>query len=130
MGDRTILTGCSFVLDRPGSSTEIGRDCLINYNTKLIARHGIKIGSGTLVGWDVTICDTDFHTLEGARPGGPIVIGDHVWIGADARVLKGVTIGDGAVVAAGSLVTHDVPARALVRGSPATVVQTDVIWSR
>jgi acetyltransferase-like isoleucine patch superfamily enzyme len=55
-------------------------------------------------------------------------IGDHVWIGARAAVLKGVTIGDGAIVAAGAMVTHDVPARALVAGVPARLVREGVEW--
>lgn len=58
----------------------------------------------------------------------PISIGDHVWIGARSTILKGVSIGDGAVVAAGSLVTRDVPPGALVGGSPARMVRPKVEW--
>ena len=58
----------------------------------------------------------------------PVTIGDRVWIGCRATVLKGVTIGDGAVVAACSVVTRDVPPRALVAGNPARVVREDVTW--
>lgn len=59
----------------------------------------------------------------------PIVIGDHVWIGMNVIVLKGVTIGEGAVVSAGSVVTKDVPPHSLVAGVPAKVVKTDVEWN-
>lgn len=59
----------------------------------------------------------------------PVTIGDHIWIGARTNVLNGVTVGDGAVVAAGSLVTRDVPPRALVGGVPARVLREDVDWS-
>jgi acetyltransferase-like isoleucine patch superfamily enzyme len=55
--------------------------------------------------------------------------GNHVWIGMRAMILKGVTIGDGAVVAAGAVVTRDVPARALVGGVPARVLRNDVEWA-
>lgn len=59
----------------------------------------------------------------------PIVIGDHVWIGMNVIVLKGVTIGEGAVVAAGSVVTKDVPPYSLVAGVPANVIKIDIKWS-
>ena len=56
------------------------------------------------------------------------MIGDHVWIGARAVVLKGVTIGDGAVIAAGAVVTHDVPAHTLVGGVPAKIIKQNIVW--
>ena len=59
----------------------------------------------------------------------PIVIGDHVWIGMNVIVLKGVTIGEGSIVAAGSVVNKDVPPHCLVAGVPAKVVKTDVTWN-
>ena len=59
----------------------------------------------------------------------PVVIHDHVWVGARVTILKGVEIGEGAVVAAGSVVTHDVPAHALVGGNPARVIRQDVDWN-
>jgi len=55
-------------------------------------------------------------------------IGDHVWIGASAIILKGVTIGDNSVVAAGAVVTKDVPANTLVVGAPAVPVRTIAGW--
>jgi len=67
--------------------------------------------------------------VDGKSVATPIIIGDHVWIGMNVTVLKGVTIGDGAVVAAGSMVTKDVPPHSLVAGVPAKVVKTDVEWN-
>jgi acetyltransferase-like isoleucine patch superfamily enzyme len=58
----------------------------------------------------------------------PVTIGDHVWIGARATILKGVTIGNGAVIAAGATVTHDVPAETLAVGSPAVPTRTGIQW--
>ena len=55
-------------------------------------------------------------------------IGNHVWIGAKAMIMKGVNIGDGAIIAAGAVVTKDVPARCLVAGVPAKVIKTDIEW--
>lgn len=131
IGDRTMIAlAVVLYLDQPGSTIKIGRDCFLNHSVKIMAKHSVTLGDGVLVAWDATISDSDFHTLEGATPGAPVRVGDHVWIGAGARVFKGVTIGDGAVVAAGSLVTKDVPARALVRGAPAEVVRQGVTWHR
>ena len=58
----------------------------------------------------------------------PIIIGDHVWIGKNALILKGVTIGNGAIVAAGSVVVKDVSAKTLVAGNPAKVIKDNVEW--
>jgi len=57
-----------------------------------------------------------------------IVIGNQVWIGSGARILKGVIIGDNAIIAAGSIVTRDIPANCMAAGIPARVVRTNVSW--
>ena len=57
-----------------------------------------------------------------------MVIGSHVWIGCNVLILKGVTVGDGAVIAAGSVVTKDVPAASLVGGNPARILKENVTW--
>lgn len=90
----------------------------------------ITIGKGVKIGEQVMLRDSDNHELlqEGYRKSKPIVIGDHVWIGARATVLKGVTVGEGAVIAAGAVVTHDVPPHALVAGVPARVIRENVQW--
>jgi acetyltransferase-like isoleucine patch superfamily enzyme len=76
--------------------------------------------------WDVQILDNDFHaiTVDGTtRPStAPVTIGDRVWVGTRALILKGVEIGDGAIVAAGSVVSRDVPPGTIVAGMPARVV--------
>jgi acetyltransferase-like isoleucine patch superfamily enzyme len=74
--------------------------------------------------------DTNHHHIAGSPTTAPTLIGAHVWIGARALVLRGVTIGDGAVVAAGAVVTTDVPSGALVGGNPARVIREHVAWSR
>ncbi|MNW06569.1 putative acetyltransferase [compost metagenome] len=75
------------------------------------------------------ISDTDYHQIEGTVSTKPIVIGDEVWIGCKSIILKGVTIGNGAVVAAGSVVTKDVEPYTLVAGIPAKVIKRDVRWN-
>lgn len=58
----------------------------------------------------------------------PVCIGNHVWIGQRAMILKGVSIGDGAIIAAGAVVTRDVPAGCLAAGVPAKVIRKNVEW--
>ena len=73
--------------------------------------------------------DRDYHKLESeTEVYKPVTIGNHVWIGCRCLILKGVTIGDGAVVAAGSVVTRDVPGGALVGGNPAKIIKEKVTW--
>jgi len=98
----------------------------------IVAAECVEIGPRTLIGSGAVLWDTNFHPLdpemrrthptEGARSA-PIRIGDDVFVGARAIILKGVTIGDGAVVAAGAIVTSDVPANATVAGNPAKIVR-------
>lgn len=104
----------------------IGDNTFINSGTSIGSLASINIGSNVAIGNYVLIMDSDFHnpldhTLPGAKA--PIVIEDGVWIGARATILKGVTIGKHAVVAAGAVVTKDVPAGALVGGVPAKIIR-------
>jgi acetyltransferase-like isoleucine patch superfamily enzyme len=98
--------------------------------SKIIAKSSVDIGKECAIAWGVTIADHDFHKLydDGVQrvETAPVRIGNRVWIGMDATVLKGVDIGDGAVIAARSVVTKDVPARALVAGNPARIIKTNV----
>jgi acetyltransferase-like isoleucine patch superfamily enzyme len=120
--------GVRLFLDAPGATIVIGADTYLNRRTEVMAKERVEIGSGCAISWDVRILDTDYHSLDGRPATDPVRIGDHVWIGSGATVLKGVTIGDGAVVAAASLVVKDVPAQTLVAGVPARVVRGDVRW--
>ena len=97
----------------------------------LIAKNSITIGKSCAIAWGVTICDHDFHkTYDNAdQPNietAPVVIGERVWIGMNATVLKGVTVGDGAVIAACSVVTRNVPPGSLVAGNPAQIVKEKI----
>ncbi len=107
----------------------IGDHTYIGDRTEIHAGQKVSIGSGTVIAWDVCIMDRDYHKLESDREVyRPVSIGNHVWIGCRALILKGVTIGDGAVIAAGSVVTHDVPPASLVGGNPARVLKENVTW--
>ncbi len=108
----------------------LGSGVAVGDRTEIHAGKEVVIGDGTIIAWDCCILDRDYHKLgsdtETLRP---VHIGKHVWIGCHALVLKGVTIGDGAVIAAGSVVTKDVPEGALVAGNPAKVIRENVTWA-
>lgn len=101
-----------------------------NHNLNLSCFDRITIGKGVVISENVTIRDSDDHTLVGSSKPmtQPIVIGDHVWIGMNVTILKGVTIGKGAIIAAGAVVTQDIPDHALAGGVPASVLKKDVSW--
>lgn len=108
---------------------EIGGHVRINAGTYLVASTRLSIGRDTLIGEYVSIRDGN-HGIEAGAPirlqpeqAAPISIGCDVWIGRGAVILKGVTIGDGAVVAANSVVTKDVPAHTIVAGVPAKALR-------
>ena len=138
----SCYAGVSFALGEHGSC-KIGDFTLLN-GALIMADEHIEIGRHCLVSWNVGIADSDFHPIDAAqrridtmalapfykdrppRPAlktAPVIIGDNVWIGMNAIILKGVTIGDNAVVAAGSVVSKDVPANVVVAGNPAVIVK-------
>lgn len=127
-GTRSIQTGCDLRV-WPGAELEIGSG-YFNKNVQIICQEKIVIGNDVVVARDVVIRDSDAHKLngEGYQMKKPVHIGNHVWIGARAMILKGVTIGDGAVIAAGAVVTKDIPAHAVAAGVPARVIREDVVW--
>jgi acetyltransferase-like isoleucine patch superfamily enzyme len=104
----------------------IGDRAFINYGVDIAATGLVAIGADCLIGTHVSIIDNDFHGVvdrQRVPASKPVIIGDNVWIGNRAIILPGVTIGEGAVVGAGSVVTRDVPARTVVAGNPARVVR-------
>lgn len=101
----------------------------INNNLNLSCFDCIEIGNNVGISENVTIRDSDDHSINGSKHTKPIKIGDNVWVGINATILKGVTIGDGAVIAAGSVVNRDVPPKSLVAGVPAVVKKTGVEWN-
>ena len=130
-----LFYGCDVIVFS-GGLLELGSG-FCNSDTKIRCKNHISIGEGAVISHNVTIEDYDGHQLynvdadgnrEAVAISAPITIGDHVWIGAKATILKGVTIGDGAVIAAGSVVTKDVPAHCLCAGCPAKVIRENVEW--
>lgn len=133
---------------------KIGNWCSVGSGTRIDVRESVEVGDYALISWDVLIADYDPHPIDSEEralemryshgviwpnfnkgemeEGGyvpkfttrPIVIEDKVWIGARAIIMKGVRIGCGSVIAAGAVVTKDVPPYSIVAGNPATVVKT------
>jgi acetyltransferase-like isoleucine patch superfamily enzyme len=108
------------------ASLVLGERVFINTGSTVVANNSIVIGDDCLIGDLVAIFDTNHHSMEPSHPTrtAPVRLGNNVWVGRSATILPGVTIGDHAVVAAGSIVTGDVPARTLVAGAPARPIRT------
>ena len=109
-----------------GKNITIGKDVFINSGCHFQDQGGIEIGDGALIGHNVVLAtiNHDLNPKENRKNHyAPIKIGSHVWIGSNATILPGVTIGDYAVVAAGAVVTRDVPAMTVVGGVPAKVLK-------
>jgi acetyltransferase-like isoleucine patch superfamily enzyme len=110
-----------------GNEMRIGRNVFINQNCTFYDLGGIDIADEVMIGPNVSII-TSGHPLEPSQrrsvtTGKPIVIERNVWIAAGATIIDGVTIGENSVVAAGSVVTKDVPANTLAGGNPARVIR-------
>ncbi|MGX7668097.1 acyltransferase [Flavobacterium pedocola] len=127
-GKFDIHTGAFIVVNKNAQlvlgSGYANNDVEINCFKSITIGHQVAISKG------VIIRDSDNHVLNGQsdKVAAPIVIGNHVWIGLRAVILKGVTIGDGAVIAAGAVVTRDVPANSIVAGVPARVIKENCSW--
>jgi acetyltransferase-like isoleucine patch superfamily enzyme len=127
-GGSLIAENCQFyggvrIEVGPLALVRIGNGTFINRNTLIVAEQEVIIGKKCRISWDVVIMDTDQHPLntpETIRK--PVVIKDKAWIGCRSIILKGVTIGEGAVIAAGSVVTKDVPAFTIYGGAPAKFI--------
>lgn len=107
-------------------------------STSIYSQNRVEIGSHVLIGADTIIMDTNFHSLdysirgtgkegyqyEGTVNTAPVKIGNHVFIGTRCIINKGVTIGDGAVIAAGSVIVKNIPAWEVWGGNPAKFIKS------
>jgi acetyltransferase-like isoleucine patch superfamily enzyme len=138
IGKESQIDG-SIAFEREDISISIGDRVFISGS--LIAANSIKIGNDVLVAWGVTVMDQNAHSISFSKRAkdlvdwrvgkkdwshvktAPIVISDKAWIGFNSIVLKGITIGEGAVIGAGSVVTKNVPAWTIVAGNPACIIR-------
>ena len=130
-GDVILYEGVGVRLTS-GATLSIGNHTYVNRSASIDCTQEITIGAYCAISDNVQILDSDFHPIiyngKTSTMSKPVHIGNHVWIGRSAIILKGVTMGDGAIVGAGSVVTRDVPPRCLVAGNPAKVIKENVEW--
>lgn len=122
--------GDAVFMETVGGSLSLGARVRVNLGCVLVSYSSISIGEDTLIGEYVSIRDADHGSHPDAglirvqpHVSAPIRVGRDVWIARGAVILKGVTIGDGAIIAANSVVNRDVPANAIVAGVPAKVIR-------
>ena len=131
---------CVLGFDRRGATIEIGNSSYIGASNLVASTH-IKIGHNVLLSWGIDVVDHNSHSIDALerRADVPnwlrgeknwthvttasVVIEDDAWVGMRSIILKGVTVGEGSIVAAGSVVTKDVPAWCIVAGNPARVIR-------
>jgi acetyltransferase-like isoleucine patch superfamily enzyme len=139
IGSNSIINA-SITFEEKNGIVSIGDRCFIG-RSDLVCYRGIRIGDDVIISWGVTLVDHDSHSIEWENRStdvvewargrkqwsnvmhAPITIEDKVWIGFDVSILKGVTIGEGAVIGACSVVTRDVPAYAVAAGNPARIIR-------
>ena len=115
-----------FILSlHPSTSVRIGEGTIVSNNVTIVAQQQVEIGRRCLIGDHLYITDSDFHDISpetrhtGPGKTAPTIIADNVWIGSRAIILKGVSIGENSVIAAGSVVTKNVPPNSIFGGNPA-----------
>lgn len=112
-----------------GAELNLGNNSYINSNCLIRCKERISIGENCAIAHSFIVMDSDFHQSNSDNEmTAAVYIGNHVWIGARVTILKGVRIGDGAIIAAGAVVIRDIPPRCLAVGNPARIVKENVNW--
>jgi acetyltransferase-like isoleucine patch superfamily enzyme len=144
VGSNSVING-ELVINPYGGEIVIGENTFVGNNTRIQSDTSISIGSNVNISYNVSIVDNNaheinmyeraatakkmiqegFHTIteRGNIIGKPIIIEDYVWINFNVIILKGVRIGKGAIIGAGSVVTKDIPANCMAAGNPAKVIK-------
>lgn len=125
---RTIIEYGADVLLKNGAIFEMGKNSYINCNCFIRCHKHIVLSDEVLISNGLNIRDSDGHKINGVCKEQDVIINNHVWIGTNVTILKGVIIHSGVVVGANSLITKDIPANSLAYGNPATVHKKDIEW--
>lgn len=137
IGENVKFLGGNILCDGSKCIIEIGKGTSIQWaHINAQERNTvIKIGENCMFSLDVMIRTSDSHTIydvntkQRINDAKSVFIGNHVWLGISAYILKGVTIGDNCIIGIGSIVTHDIPSNSLAVGAPAKVIRKDVNWN-
>lgn len=134
------------ICSQNGGKITIGEHCQIGFDCKILCANSISFGDYVILADNITVCDNNNHPVNPQdraliymktswdseyrgwkySQSSPIIIANNVWIGSNVRICKGVTIGEGAIIAACSVVTKNVPANSIAAGNPAKIVKTDI----
>jgi acetyltransferase-like isoleucine patch superfamily enzyme len=135
IGAHTRLRGGHFLLEDKGSRLEIGTGTTMFTPMVVVSEGGsVRIGDDCLVAYGLDLRNSDGHsvldaaTRQRVNPPADSAIGNHVWLGNNCQVLKGVNIGDHSIAAARSVITKNVPPHTLVAGVPARPIREGVDW--
>ena len=137
IGEDCAVNNLSIILDNEGSEIRIGnKTSIAKAQIVSLEPYKIEIGEDCMLSYDIEIRNTDSHkiydknTNQRINEGKSINIGNHVWLGMRAVILKGVNIGNNSIVAGGSIVTKDVKANTIVSGNPARQIKENIYWTR
>ena len=137
IGDDCVVNNTSIILDNEDAEIKIGnKTSIAKAQIVSLEPYNIEIGEDCMLSYDIEIRNTDSHkiydknTNKRINEGNGVSIGNHVWLGMRAIILKGVTIEDNSIVAGGSIVTKDVKVNTIVSGNPAKQIKENVYWTR
>jgi len=142
IGTNTHIRG-ELTIFKYGGEIKIGDNCYVGESSKIRSGESIVIGHNVLISHNVNIMDNSAHEIDhieraeaylsllnngfpstkGSIKTSPIIIKDHVWVNFNAIILSGVTVGEGSIIAAGAIVTKDIPPFVLAAGIPAKVIK-------
>ena len=137
IGDDCVVNNTSIILNNEGAEIKIGnKTSVAEAQIVSLEPYNIEIGEDCMLSYDIEIRNTDSHkiydksTNKRINEGNSVKIGNHVWLGMRAVILKGVNIDDNSIVAGGSIVTKDVMSNTIVSGNPAKQIKENVYWTR
>lgn len=136
-GNSRIMKGC-FVEVLSGAVLELGLNSFLNEQSRVRLYKRLYVGNNSIISFKAHIMDFDAHKiaefgedinkLTDNDVSKEVIIEDHVWVGANTLILKGVKIGNGSLIGAGSVVTKDIPGNVLAVGNPCRIIKENITW--